>query len=192
MLASSLWLRARHFLRYELEHFFWSFLREWKQINFPKFVWNSCNIWWKPLASFMAILVFLTQFKYTEDQTIIGLFSQPITIWDFKTKRATSMENVRGCRERGRISYWLHEMLCSIWYHLHILKNVKNTHGGLLLLVEERKVQEEKKFIHYFGNISQGKGCYNQESHCVMNKLPINGHIYSFLKNCFSFQIKLY
>ena len=24
-----------------------------------------------------------------------------------------------------------------------------------------------------------------------MNKLPINAHIYSFLKNCFSFQIKL-
>ena len=25
-------------------------------------------------------------------------------------------------------------MLCAIWYHLHNLKNVKNIHGGLLLL----------------------------------------------------------
>ena len=27
-------------------------------------------------------------------------------------------------------------MLCAIWYHLHNLKNVKNTHGGVLLLVK--------------------------------------------------------
>ena len=26
-------------------------------------------------------------------------------------------------------------MLCAIWYHLHNLKNVKNAHGGVLLLV---------------------------------------------------------
>ena len=26
-------------------------------------------------------------------------------------------------------------MLCAIWYHLYKLKNVKNTHGGVLLLV---------------------------------------------------------
>ena len=27
-------------------------------------------------------------------------------------------------------------MLCAIWYHLYILKNLKNTHGGVLLLVK--------------------------------------------------------
>ena len=27
-------------------------------------------------------------------------------------------------------------MLCTIWYHLHNLKNVKNTHGGMSLLVK--------------------------------------------------------
>ena len=27
-------------------------------------------------------------------------------------------------------------MLCSIWYYLYNLKNVKNTHGGVLLLVK--------------------------------------------------------
>ena len=26
-------------------------------------------------------------------------------------------------------------MLCAIWYHLYNIKNVKNTHGGVLLLV---------------------------------------------------------
>ena len=27
-------------------------------------------------------------------------------------------------------------MLCAIWYHLYNLKNVKNTHGGVLPLVK--------------------------------------------------------
>ena len=27
-------------------------------------------------------------------------------------------------------------MCCAIWYHLYNLKNVKNTHGGVLLLVK--------------------------------------------------------
>ena len=27
-------------------------------------------------------------------------------------------------------------MFCAIWYHLHDLKNIKYTHGGVLLLVK--------------------------------------------------------
>ena len=27
-------------------------------------------------------------------------------------------------------------VLCTIWYHVHNLKNVKNTHGGVLILVK--------------------------------------------------------
>ena len=27
-------------------------------------------------------------------------------------------------------------MLCAIWYHVHNLKNVKNTHGRVLILVK--------------------------------------------------------
>ena len=27
-------------------------------------------------------------------------------------------------------------MCCAIWHHLYNLKNVKNTHGGVLLLVK--------------------------------------------------------
>ena len=30
----------------------------------------------------------------------------------------------------------IYEMLCAIWYHLRNLKNVKNTHGGVLFLVK--------------------------------------------------------
>ena len=30
----------------------------------------------------------------------------------------------------------LYMMLCMIWYHLYNLKNVKNTHGGVLLLAK--------------------------------------------------------
>ena len=29
----------------------------------------------------------------------------------------------------------IYEMLCTIWYHLHNLENVKNIHGAVLLLV---------------------------------------------------------
>ena len=31
-------------------------------------------------------------------------------------------------------------MFCAIWYHFYNLKNVKNTHGGVLLLVKLLKV----------------------------------------------------
>ena len=30
-------------------------------------------------------------------------------------------------------------MRCAIWYHLYNLKNVKNTHGGVLILVKPFK-----------------------------------------------------
>ena len=40
-------------------------------------------------------------------------------------------------------------MLCAIWYHLYNLKNVKNIHGGKLLLV---KLQTEALFKVNNGN----------------------------------------
>ena len=30
---------------------------------------------------------------------------------------------------------------CAIWYHLHNLKNIKNTHGGVLILVKLQAFQ---------------------------------------------------
>ena len=32
------------------------------------------------------------------------------------------------------------ETLCEIWYHLYNLKNVKNTHEGMLILVKLQAV----------------------------------------------------
>ena len=32
-------------------------------------------------------------------------------------------------------------MRCAIWYHLHNLKNIKNTHGGVLILVKLQAFQ---------------------------------------------------
>ena len=31
---------------------------------------------------------------------------------------------------------YLYVKFCAIWYHLHNLRNVKNTHAGVLLLVK--------------------------------------------------------
>ena len=31
---------------------------------------------------------------------------------------------------------WAYVMLCAIWYHLHNSKDVKNTHGGVLLVLK--------------------------------------------------------
>ena len=35
-------------------------------------------------------------------------------------------------------AFSLFAMLCAIWYHLYILKNVRNIHGGVLLLAKCR------------------------------------------------------
>ena len=33
-----------------------------------------------------------------------------------------------------KYSLWLYVVRCAIWYHLYNLKNLKNTHGGMLSL----------------------------------------------------------
>ena len=41
-------------------------------------------------------------------------------------------------------------MFCAIWYHLHDLKNVKNTHGGVFLMsrvCRETKVMMSSSFF---------------------------------------------
>ena len=49
-------------------------------------------------------------------------------------------------------------MFCSIWYHLYNLKNVKNTHGGVLLLV---KLQALLKVTLLHGCFSRFLNCTN-------------------------------
>ena len=36
-------------------------------------------------------------------------------------------------------------MHCAIWYHLYNLKNVKNTHGGVLILIKLQAKPEPVK-----------------------------------------------
>ena len=54
-------------------------------------------------------------------------------------------------------------MLCAMWYHLCNLKNVKNTHGGVLLLVKLQAFSityvlalEDKKKLIYLRLIVSG------------------------------------
>ena len=39
-------------------------------------------------------------------------------------------------------------MRCAIWYHLYNLKNVKNIHGGVLLLVKAEACNFTKSNVH--------------------------------------------
>ena len=39
-------------------------------------------------------------------------------------------------------------MRCAIWYHLYNLKNVKNTHGGVLLLVKLQALSHSFRDTH--------------------------------------------
>ena len=41
-------------------------------------------------------------------------------------------------------------VLCAIWYHLHNLKNVKNTYGGVLLLVKLQATLKEHSSMGAF------------------------------------------
>ena len=47
-------------------------------------------------------------------------------------------------------------MFCAIWYHLYNLKNVKNTHGGVLLLV---KLQAKSLALLH--------GCFSRVLNCT-------------------------
>ena len=40
---------------------------------------------------------------------------------------------LQDCRVKGSENFQV--MFCAIWYHLYNLKNMKNTHGGVLLIV---------------------------------------------------------
>ena len=55
-------------------------------------------------------------------------------------------------------------MLCAMWYHLSNLKNVRNIHGGVLLLVKLQAfsityvlaLEDKKKFVIYLRLIVSG------------------------------------
>ena len=65
-------------------------------------------------------------------------------------------------------------MFCKIWYHLYKLKNGKNTHGGVLLLV---KFQAKSLYICTNGTKSRNTTQYENADmefcflfHCIFTK----------------------
>ena len=54
----------------------------------------------------------------------------------------------------------LYVVCCAIWYHLYNFKNVKNTHGGVLLLVNFTKSNTPSWVFSLFLNCTNGtKSC---------------------------------
>ena len=61
-----------------------------------------------------------------------------LRIWSQLLKKSL-MENFIFCAVMVLHSFYgkeVYVMRCAIWYHLYKLKNLKNTHGGVLLLVK--------------------------------------------------------
>ena len=52
-------------------------------------------------------------------------------------------------------------MLCAIWYHLCNLKNLKNTHGGVLLIVELQAKEWN------FTKVTLLHGCFSRFLNCT-------------------------
>ena len=63
-------------------------------------------------------------------------------------------------------------MRWAIWYHLYNLKNVKNTHGGVLILVKLQALLKKvyflilNKILTTFGKISDLEGTLETELSC--------------------------
>ena len=55
------------------------------------------------------------------------------------------------------VNYFKYVMLCAIWYHLYNLKNVKNTHGGVLLLVKPATLLK----------VTLLRGCFSRFLNCA-------------------------
>ena len=56
----------------------------------------------------------------------------------------------------------LHVVRCAIWYHVHNLNKVKNTHGGVLLLV---KLQTEACNVTKINYFTLQRTCFHQFFH---------------------------
>ena len=62
-------------------------------------------------------------------------------------------------KQVGSSNTGLYVMFCAIWYHLYNLKNVKNTYGGVLLLVKlQAKILLEVTLLH---------GCFSRFLICT-------------------------
>ena len=61
-------------------------------------------------------------------------------------------------------------MRCAIWYHLYNLKNLKNTHGGVLILVKLQAEALKLTLLHWcfsrFLNCTNGNKLRNAPQIC--------------------------
>ena len=57
----------------------------------------------------------------------------------------------------------IHVMRCAIWYHLHNFKNVKNTHGGVLLLVKLQALAFSHLFCRFFSSSNKNRDETNEK-----------------------------
>ena len=70
-------------------------------------------------------------------------------------------------------------MRCAVWYHLYNLKNVKNTHGGVLLLVKlQAKRLKRITYLFFFEsndgiliNLGKRMTCYFSGSVTTISRL---------------------
>ena len=71
-------------------------------------------------------------------------------------------------------------MLYAIWYHLYNLKNVKNTHGGVLLFVKLQALAGFKLQL-YLLKVTLLHGCFSRFLNCTNGTKSRNApHIFSF------------
>ena len=75
-------------------------------------------------------------------------------------------------------------MFCAIWYHLYNLKNVKNSHGGVILLV---KLAVLRSCFSCFLNCTNGTKL-RKASHMIY--WPLNT-LLEKLKNVFEISVKV-
>ena len=67
--------------------------------------------------------------KYTTFMIIVPLFRILVAVFIFMNIYVIVLVQKIGIQRQ-------YVMRCAIWYHLYDLKNVKNTHGGVLILVK--------------------------------------------------------
>ena len=66
--------------------------------------------------------------------------------------------------------FCLSGVCCATWYHLYNLKNVKNTHGGMLLLVKlQAKPATLLKVTLLHGCFSRFLNCTNGTKSCKVS-----------------------
>ena len=101
---------------------YWWYISNNSELQHHNLGWYISNIKQLRIAALQSWLIY---FKYQTTQNCsIAIL---VDIFKYQTSQNCSIT---------MLVVSIRVMPCAIWYHLCNLKNVKNTHGGLLLLVE--------------------------------------------------------